>query len=708
MNKARTRRSASLAVHLLGSLVLMAGLAGIGRAADKRLEKLSPEHRKWLEEEVVYIITDQEKDIFLSLNTLEERNAFIEAFWRKRDPNPATPQNEFKDEHYRRIEHANKFLGRETFRQGWRTDRGRMYILLGEPRETQRFDGYNELTASELWFYEGDVSKGLPSFFYLLFFKRHGVGEYQLYHPIADGPQALLRGQYTPNTDNLQAIEALEQISPELAQASLSFDTGDPPDLIGGRPSIGTDIMLARIYDSPKRAIRPDYAEGWQRYGKRVSAEYSFNYVANRNLFTVITGPDGIPFVHYTLEIDPQNFSMETDEDRTKFYTTLDVSIEAKDGEGRVVVANDKEVYLELTPSQVETVKASPFAFQDSFPLVAGDYTVSVILRNRVLKQYTVAERELHVEPLASDRPRLSQPVLGYASEPVSGRPGGSDLRVFQQGGVRVHPAADSVFPIGESVHVFLQVAGAGPDFRLRFRLLNGEQVVQERLTQVGDYQGGSVLEQIPLNKIVGGEYTIRVELIEPPASAEAAEKVVAAKTAAVVVSPRSAIPRPWVYRRSFNIDEPGLLSLALGEQLLIKRQTAAARVELEKAVAAGNPKLPMARWRLAAALLDSGEADRVFELLTPLEAQYPNQYEVVAYLGVAHYLKQDFEKAISYLERSLSIRPPTSQLLNALGDSYLKVGKEDKARETFQRSLELDAEQTNVKERLQSLGKSK
>lgn len=679
---------------------LLVGLQAFGLSADKRLEKLSPEHRKWLEEEVIYIITDQEKEIFLSLNTLEERSSFIEAFWRKRDPNPATPQNEFKDEHYRRIEYANKFLGRETFRPGWRTDRGRMYILLGEPREIQRYDGYNELTPSELWFYEGDVAKGLPSFFYLLFFKRHGVGEYQLYHPIADGPQALLRGQYTPNTDNLQAIEALQQISPELAQASLSFDTGDPPDRISGRPSIGTDIMLARIYDSPKRAIRPDYAEGWQRYGKRVSAEYSFNFVANRSVFAITTGPGETPFVHYTLEIDPQNFSMETDEDRTKFYTTLDISVEAKDKEGRVVMANDKEVYLELTPSQVEAVKASPFAYQDSFPLVPGDYTVSVILRNRVLKQYTVAERELAVASLATDQPGLSDPVLGYGSEPASVRAGGSDLRAFQQGGYRVHPAADAVFPIGETVHVFLQVAGAPADYRLRFRLLNGSQVAQERVTQVGDYQGGSVLEQVPLSNMVGGEYKLTVELLD------STEKRVAEKIALLTVSPRSAIARPWVYRRSFNVDEPGLLALARGEQLLMKRQTAAARAELEKAVAASNPKLAVARWRLAGTLLDAGEVDRVFELLTPLEAQYPNQYEVVTYLGVAHYLKRDFGKAISYLERSLSIRPPSIILLNALGESYEKAGKLDRARETFKRSLELDPEQKLVKERLEALGK--
>ena len=76
-------------------------------AQDSGAASLSSKHRRWLEEEVVYIITDREREIFLILNTIEERERFIESFWRRRDPESATPENEFKDEHYRRLKHAN-------------------------------------------------------------------------------------------------------------------------------------------------------------------------------------------------------------------------------------------------------------------------------------------------------------------------------------------------------------------------------------------------------------------------------------------------------------------------------------------------------------------------------------------------------------------------------------------------------------------------
>jgi len=231
-------------VRLLLALIGMVLLAPLG-AADERVDRLSEEHKRWLEEEVVYIISERERDGFLSLETRDEHDRFIEAFWRKRDPNRTTPENEYKTEHYRRIEYANTHLGRETYLPGWRTDRGRYFIILGEPREIQRYEGYGSIVSTHLWFYQGDAEKGLPAFFYLLFFKRNDFGEYRLYSPAIDGPQALLTG--TSNTDNVRAFQTLDNVSPQLSAASLSFDTADPPDLISFQPSMGNDVLIGRI-----------------------------------------------------------------------------------------------------------------------------------------------------------------------------------------------------------------------------------------------------------------------------------------------------------------------------------------------------------------------------------------------------------------------------------------------------------------------------
>ena len=95
--------------------------------------ELSKTYRKWLDEDVRWIITDEERSAFMQLSNDEERDQFIEAFWQRRDPTPDTEENEFKEEHYRRIAYANEHFAAGI--PGWKTDRGRMYIVFGPPDE---------------------------------------------------------------------------------------------------------------------------------------------------------------------------------------------------------------------------------------------------------------------------------------------------------------------------------------------------------------------------------------------------------------------------------------------------------------------------------------------------------------------------------------------------------------------------------------------
>jgi GWxTD domain-containing protein len=105
------------------------------QAARKLAEAIArPDLRKWVDEDVAYIITPEERQVFLHLTEHAHMVQFIEQFWLRRDPTPGTPENEAKEEHYRRIAYANERFG--TAKQpGWRTDRGRTYIQMGPPDE---------------------------------------------------------------------------------------------------------------------------------------------------------------------------------------------------------------------------------------------------------------------------------------------------------------------------------------------------------------------------------------------------------------------------------------------------------------------------------------------------------------------------------------------------------------------------------------------
>src|SRR5690348_7716079 len=104
------------------------------KKASKTLKELDATYRQWLNEDVVYIISPEERNAFLQLDTNEEREQFIEQFWLRRSSNPDLPDNDFKEEHYRRIAYANEHYASGI--PGWKTDRGRLYIMWGPPDET--------------------------------------------------------------------------------------------------------------------------------------------------------------------------------------------------------------------------------------------------------------------------------------------------------------------------------------------------------------------------------------------------------------------------------------------------------------------------------------------------------------------------------------------------------------------------------------------
>ena len=100
-----------------------------------------------------YIILPQEKEVFMQLATDRDKDIFIETLWKQRDPTPGTPQNEYKDEHIKRFKYANKYYKRGSVREGWMTDMGRFYIILGPPVSIERFEGTFGNHPTQVWYY---------------------------------------------------------------------------------------------------------------------------------------------------------------------------------------------------------------------------------------------------------------------------------------------------------------------------------------------------------------------------------------------------------------------------------------------------------------------------------------------------------------------------------------------------------------------------
>jgi tetratricopeptide (TPR) repeat protein len=330
--------------------------------------------------------------------------------------------------------------------------------------------------------------------------------------------------------------------------------------------------------------------------------------------------------------------------------------------------------------------------------VVPGSYTMTVIVRNRVLHKFTLAEFDLRVEELSPDRPALTDVVPGFSTELVEKGPGSQQPSTFQVGGVRIHPASDAVFSIGDSLFAFFQVWEASPEHQLQFTLSGEGRTIEERSTRVSTYRGGPVIERFDLRGIAGGRYELGVRLLDPGGD------VVAEKATQLNVTPRTGVPRPgYVAAFTFNAALPGMVKQALGEQFHHLKRYQDARRVLKEAVAA-NGDLPAARWLLAEAHNQLNEPERALAILQPMEADHGDRYEVLYGLGFAHSLENDSATAAGYLERAMTIRPPSASHLNLLSDCYRKLGDLERARQMLERSLELVPDQPTIQQELERL----
>ena len=700
--------------------VFVSALLGAGSAVaqdepseKERIAALPEPHRVWLTEEVPYLITDREKRVFLTLTSERQRKAFVDAFWRKRDLNPSTSENEFKDEHYARFDYVNKWFGRSTFREGWQTDRGRYYILVGPPRSIQNYEARDEIYPTELWFYNNSELKrfGLPAFFYLLFWRRHGIGELQLYDPISDGPQALLTG-YQPERQDFRdeverAYEFLYEFDPEIANAAMSFRTDEQDITRFQAVPFGTLSLLADIHEVPFRGLDDSYADRLDFERGAIEADYLFTYVPGSGAMAVLPGPEGASFLHWVVQVDAQYIAFIRNEDRATFDTSFTGSVEVvlRDDPEQVVTEFRKESFVSLTEAQSRGTLQRPFSWSGILPLIPGDHTVRIVLRNRACgsrseedcaKSYTLVESDVSV-PFRDGTPRLSDLVLGRRIE--AQRP---LYRPFLIASAGVVPNPQAVYAIGDHFVAAVAPDSAPEGASVRFRILSrepltdGELTYESEMPAVADAGSGFVALDFSLLDIGAGRYELQADLLDRAGGA------LSARRAEFSVSPRGNLLEAGFQGTMlpFGPENAGFTSLALGEQLMALERDAEARLVLESAVAM-SPRLGRARELLARLEIEAGQPARVVALLEPVYAEVQDRYDLLRVLGEAYFHLGRYEDAEELLARAILLENPDTQSLNLLGLARFQVSDFEGAREAFQRSLDLDAEQPQVEEAL-------
>jgi GWxTD domain-containing protein len=686
-------------VLVLAAVSFQPASAGV-QAGEKTNHELAPLFRQWLEEEVVYIVRPKEREVFLQLENDRERQIFIAAFWKQRDPTPGTERNEFKEEHYRRIAYANRWFGRDAPGPGWRTDMGRIYIILGEPRTIDRFENLTQVFPTVIWFYSGLDLPNLPASFNVVFFKPEGTSTYVLYSPMKDGPQKLLIHYMGDMTDYSSAYMQMRDIEPAIANVSLSLLPGEP--MLSPRPTMSSDILLEnRIPSAPLEKVKDAYAENLLRYKDVIDVDYTANYIDSDALVRVYQDRAGYAFVHYLIE--PRRLTFEPVGDR--YHADLDADVAVTDPQGRVVYQFNRSIPFDMTESQLASIRGKLFSYQDVFPLVPGSYKFSVLLKNRVSREFSSAEASLLVP--GPQEFTLYTPCLANRVDKASRYQGQSKPFLF--GSLQLTPSPRNDFLPGETLSVFFQIENAPGDVRdggfVEYTILKeterGSEPVQTRTKSLADYPGGTnIFEEFSLAQYSPANYTLRISILD----AAKARRI--ATEERFYVTPVTDLLRPWVLTVPQPPSSAALFLHIVGTQYMNKKDPARARPLLEAAVRR-EPNSAAFTLDYIRLLLDLKEYDTAKELAQPFLAD-ERKWEFLEPVGRACQALGQSGQAIALFRDYLAHFGININVLNAVGECHLRLGETTEALAAWERSLKIEPNQPALKERVRELQEKK
>lgn len=661
-------------------------------------KELPERFKKWLDEEVTYIILPIEKEVFMQLVSDRERDLFIDAFWKQRDPTPGSPENEERTEHYRRINYANHFLGRSVPKAGWKTERGRIYIILGEPNDIQRFEGKSQTYPTEIWFYQGLTKEGLPPGFNMVFFQPGGSGEYKIYSPLRDGPQALMTSFYGDPMDYMAAYEHLRDLEPDLAQVSLSLIPGEG-SLAMGRPSMSSDVMIQRIEGTALRKVKDKYARKFLEYKDSVEVEYSVNYIGSDSLVKVIKDPSDIYFVHYAVEPD----RLSVNQFEKKYYTTLVLNGTVSNLEGKTVHQFEKKFSLEFDEQQMKDIRHSPLSIRDMFPLIPGNYKISVLMKNEISKEFTSMERNLII-PNNAESLQMTSLILGYNDN--INVPSQNRLRPFQMGKHQIYFHAKNVFLRTDNLITAFQIHGLNQDMiergEIKYTFLKNDEQFRTINKKVSEFlDPPNFVEKFSLQDFFPAHYRVHVSLVLD------GREVLTDKDE-FDLTHLEAIARPWIYSKLLASSDDPAYSFVLGSQLFNSGKIEEARTLIEKAYRR-KPDSVEFGLNLARTLLTLKEYGEIESILLPfLNLPQPPSYELHFILGMAYLNTGEYAKAVDIFNKTINQYGLNINLLNAVGNCYFQLGEISEALAAWEKSLEINSEQPQVRKNVEKIKEKK
>ena len=649
-----------------------------------------------------YIIIAKEKEVFMQLANDRDKDIFMKTFWKQRDPTPGTPQNEYKDEQIKRFNYANKFYSRTSVREGWKTDQGRFHIILGRPVSIERFVGNLALYPTQVWYYYGDVEKGLPVHFAIVFFQRGGIGEYRLYDPFSDGPASLLvEGRNLAQDDYGALYERIREIAPTLADVSISMIPGEIP--WGYQPSTRNIILLAEIIESPKKDINPSYATHFLDYKGMVSTEYMTNYIESDAHVALIQDPLlGINFLHFS--IAPKSLSMDYFEPKDQYFCNfkLDVSLRIED---EIIFQYTRDFPFYFSPEDIDKIKGSGIAIEDSFPLIEGKYKLIILLQNSVGKEFTILEKDIFV-PEESGSPRITSLLLGYKFQSYQ-----QNLHIpFKVLDKKLVVDPTNTFSATDNISFFFNLSnitqGLWKEGKVKVFIKGLKPNNPSRKSFFVN------LNRYPYRKILFVTHTIAPEELDPDyyemnlSLIDEKGETIDERGANFIISPLEITSHPIAHLKAFSLSNKFLYFYMLAHQHERVREYEKAESFFQKGYEL-KPDYKKGLIGYAHFLFKVKKFDKSLELIKNIEDDEKLKFEYYLIKGRAFMGMGNYSEALANLLEGNKIYNSDTNLLYALGFCYYNTGQKEKALNALKASLRLNTEQTEIKKLIEEIEKS-
>jgi GWxTD domain-containing protein len=486
------------------------------RKIKKTFKELDNAYKQWLGEDVPYIISPEERNAFLQLSTNEEREQFIEQFWLRRSSNPDLPDNDFKEEHYRRIAYANEHYASGI--PGWKTDRGRMYIMWGPADEVEShptggtYDrpmeeggGSTSTYPWETWRWR--YLEGIGENIILEFVDPSGSGEYHLTMDPSE-KDALL---HVPGA-GLSLLESMGMASK--TDRFTRSDGTNLPTALGGTPASMNEFNRLELYAKVQKPPEVKFKDLETLVTARiVRDQLHFNW---RTDFLKVTNDTVL--VPVTVQVPNSQLSFASKEGIHS--ATLNVFGRISTLTGRVVQTFEEAVSRDFPDSLFQQSVKLQSIYQKAVPLRPGLYRLDLVIKDVQSGNVGVINSRLAVPRYEDEKLEASTLILADQIEHVPAKQIGSGQ--FVLGSSKVRPRLDADFTTSDKLGIYMQVYNFKPDEKthksngtFQYTVKKGnEQILQfqetsEQMKQTGDQI--TIERLLPLGTLTPGKYTLEI-----------------------------------------------------------------------------------------------------------------------------------------------------------------------------------------------------